>query len=288
MLEIILITICGAIFGSYATLFAYRLPLNESLFGRYFGPKSRCPNCNIVIKTRHLIPLINWLITLGKCANCKNKISLTHLFTELTTTISFIICYLKFGFSELFILNTLFCTCLVIITTTDYSHNIFPDKILAFMACIAAIIRTLSQQSINEMIFTIALSIIFIAIFYRIFLVKNKIDINIKNNYSSIRQEIILLGQNLSHQQLEGYCKIIIISAILLPIINFIQYFIVIIVIFILFIGINKMPFYSNIQNKIQQNSKSLNNKNDLPNKRIYYFGYILTLTLFIIIMIGE
>jgi len=177
---------------------------------------------------------------------------------------------------------------LVIITTTDYSHNIFPDKILAFMACIAAIIRTLSQQSINEMIFTIALSIIFIAIFYRIFLVKNKIDINIKNNYSSIRQEIILLGQNLSHQQLEGYCKIIIISAILLPIINFIQYFIVIIVIFILFIGINKMPFYSNIQNKIQQNSKSLNNKNDLPNKRIYYFGYILTLTLFIIIMIGE
>jgi leader peptidase (prepilin peptidase)/N-methyltransferase len=64
----------GAIFGSYATLFAYRLPLNESCFGRYFGPKSRCPQCDTIIRTRELIPLVNWLFTLGRCKNCQTKI----------------------------------------------------------------------------------------------------------------------------------------------------------------------------------------------------------------------
>ena len=66
--------IFGAIFGSYATLFSYRLPLKESCFGRYFGPKSRCPNCGNVIKTKELIPVVNWFFTLGKCSKCKTKI----------------------------------------------------------------------------------------------------------------------------------------------------------------------------------------------------------------------
>ena len=72
--ELIIVIAFGCNFGSYATLFAYRLPRGESCFGRYFGQKSRCPNCNSIIKTRDLIPLINWIITFGKCRNCHVKI----------------------------------------------------------------------------------------------------------------------------------------------------------------------------------------------------------------------
>lgn len=56
LFEIILVIIFGAIFGSYATLFAYRLPRGESCFGRYFGKKSRCPNCDSTIITRDSNP----------------------------------------------------------------------------------------------------------------------------------------------------------------------------------------------------------------------------------------
>ena len=90
--EIILVIAFGAIFGSYATLFAYRLPREESCFGRYFGKKSRCPNCGYTIITRDLIPLLNWIITCGKCRSCKTKIPRIHLFVELSTTILFLIC----------------------------------------------------------------------------------------------------------------------------------------------------------------------------------------------------
>ena len=104
---IIISAMFGAIFGSYATLFAYRLPLGESCFGRYFGPKSRCPECDTIIKTRDLIPLLNWLMTLGRCRNCQAKIPRTHLFIELSTTILFVLCYLKFSFGEEFIIYAL-------------------------------------------------------------------------------------------------------------------------------------------------------------------------------------
>ena len=62
--ELIIASAFGAIFGSYATLFAYRLPRGESCFGRYFGPKSRCGNCGSTIITRDLIPLLNWILLL--------------------------------------------------------------------------------------------------------------------------------------------------------------------------------------------------------------------------------
>ena len=93
ILGIIFAATLGAIFGSYATLFSYRLPLGESCFGRYFGPKSRCPQCDTIIRTRELIPLLNWLFTRGKCRSCKSKIPRTHLFVEVTTTSLFILCY---------------------------------------------------------------------------------------------------------------------------------------------------------------------------------------------------
>ncbi|MBM3579804.1 MAG: prepilin peptidase, partial [Alphaproteobacteria bacterium] len=88
---IILAATFGAIFGSYATLFAYRLPRDESCFGRYFGQKSSCPSCGATIRTRDLIPLINWLVTLGRCSKCQHKIPRIHLFVELVTTALFVL-----------------------------------------------------------------------------------------------------------------------------------------------------------------------------------------------------
>jgi len=171
---IILSATFGAIFGSYATLFAYRLPLGESCFGRYFGPKSRCPECNTVIRTRELIPLLNWLFTLGRCKKCNTKIPRTHLFVEVMTTVMFVLCYLKFSFGESFIIYSLISVSLVILLVTDYTHKTFPQEILNFILMISLANRVLQDGNILDVTFSAAIGIILSVIFYHIFYKKSE------------------------------------------------------------------------------------------------------------------
>lgn len=171
--EILFIAAFGAIFGSYATLFAYRLPLGESCFGRYFGPKSRCPQCNNIIKTRDLIPLINWLFTLGRCRNCQTKIPRTHLFIEASTTIAFVICYLRFGLSEYFMLYSLLCVGLIVLVACDYTHRRFPNPALNFILMIGLANRVLQEGTTVDAVFSLAIAIILATIFYKIFYKKS-------------------------------------------------------------------------------------------------------------------
>lgn len=170
---IVLAATFGAIFGSYATLFAYRLPLGESCFGRYFGPKSRCPECGAVIKTRDLIPLINWLFTLGRCRKCEAKIPRTHLFVEVATTSLFVLSYIKFSFSEQFLIYAMISVGLVILVTTDFTHKIFPSEVLNFVLMISLVNRVLQDGGILDVIFTVAIGVIFASIFYNAFYKRN-------------------------------------------------------------------------------------------------------------------
>lgn len=159
----------GAIFGSYATLFAYRLPRDESCFGRYFGQKSRCPECSTIIRTRDLIPLLNWLFTLGKCSKCHAKIPRTHLFIEFATTTLFVLFYLKFDFSQQFILYALISVSAVILLVCDFTHNKLPQQLLIFLLMISLANRVLIDGNVIDVIFSVSIGVIFAAIFYQIF-----------------------------------------------------------------------------------------------------------------------
>jgi prepilin signal peptidase PulO-like enzyme (type II secretory pathway) len=210
---VILSAIFGAIFGSYATLFAYRLPLGESCFGRYFGPKSRCPQCDTVIRTRELIPLINWLFTLGRCKSCQTKIPRTHLFIEASTTILFIFCYLKFGFTEHFMIYALISTGLVILLATDFTHKSFPQQVLNFILMIGLANRVLQDQNVVDAVFSAAVGVIFSVIFYQIFY--KKMD-----------------GLFASQTQSFDYTKFILIASVCLPLQLFLFYFFAVMMIF--------------------------------------------------------
>jgi prepilin signal peptidase PulO-like enzyme (type II secretory pathway) len=169
VLELFLAAFFGAIFGSYATLFAYRLPINESCFGRYFGVKSRCPQCNATIKTRDLIPVLNWLFTLGRCRSCQTKIPRTHFFIELSTTLMFVVCYLKFSFSEEFLIYAMISVGLIILIATDFTHKTFPDAVLNFVLIFSLVHRVLIDQTITNAVFSSAVAVILATIFYQVF-----------------------------------------------------------------------------------------------------------------------
>jgi hypothetical protein len=211
----------GAIFGSYSTLFTYRLPIGESCFGRYFGPKSRCPSCNTIIRTRELIPIFNWLFTLGRCTACKIKIPKTYLFIEIATTILFMVCYIQFSFSESFIIFALICAAVVVIVATDYSNKIFPNQALNIILIAGLINRVLIDDGIINAIFSAAIGVVFATIFYQI----------LHKKFNSFLQ---------SEKQSLGYAKFIIIASIALNPIMFLLYFLSICLILILLIIFGK------------------------------------------------
>ena len=204
--EIILVIIFGAVFGSYATLFAYRLPREESCFGRYFGKKSRCPHCGFTIITRDLIPLLNWIITCGKCRSCKTKIPRIHLFVELSTTILFLICYLNFGFTEIFIVHCLIAVAMVIIIACDITHKKFTREALTFLLFFVTINRVLFDQTLINIVSSLTFGIVFSAIFYKL-----------------IYQKINYVFSNES--QFLDYIKFILIASVALDYQSFLYYF---------------------------------------------------------------
>lgn len=221
ILGLITAGIFGAIFGSYSTLFAYRLPIGESCFGRYFGPKSRCPSCNTIIRTRELIPIFNWLFTLGRCTTCKTKIPRTYLFIEIATTILFMICYVKFSFSENFILFAAISAASVVIVATDYTHKIFPNQALNVILIAGLVNRILIDQSIINAVFAASVGIIFATIFYQLFHKKF-------NNFITDEKQSL------------SYAKFIVIAAVALTPMMFLLYFLSICLIITLLIIIDK------------------------------------------------
>lgn len=228
ILSLILVVAFGAIFGSYATLFAYRLPRNESCFGRYFGKKSRCPNCNSTIITRDLIPLINWVITFGKCRFCKIKIPRIHFFVEFLTTTLFVFCYLNFGFTEKFIINSLIAVSLVILMAIDITHKKFTDPALIFLLFFVTINRIVEENTMINIVHSLLVGIIFTAIFFKLF-IKKFVELFANEN------------------QYFDYIKLILIAAVALNYQNFIFYFILILTILILLLSFKIFSIKKNI-----------------------------------------
>ena len=220
ILGIIISAVFGAVFGSYATLFAYRLPLNESCFGRYFGPKSRCPECNVVIRTRELIPLVNWLFTLGRCKNCQTKIPRTHLFIECATTILVVLCYIKFSFSEDFLIYSMISVGLVILLATDFTHRSFPQPVLNFILMVGLANRVLQDQNVIDATFSASIGAIFSVIFYQIFYKKTN-------------------GLFASQSQSFDYTKFILIASVCLHQSVFLFYFFMVMTILTMFLVFN-------------------------------------------------
>lgn len=208
----------GAIFGSYATLFSHRIPLDESCFGRYFGSKSSCPKCKKVLKTRELIPIINWIITLGRCSDCKFKIPRSHLFLEVSIAILFIINFCLFRFSDEFIIFSLIATAAMVGLVVDFKHNILPNQVLYTILTIGLAGRALEDGTIINIIYSGAFGLILSTAFYKTFFGDGK------SSFLIIKEQAL------------AYSIFILIASICLPTISFILYFFTVILILSIFL----------------------------------------------------
>ena len=122
-MDLLLVGILGSLWGSFANVCIYRLPLK----GGVVKGRSFCPKCKKKIFWYENIPILSYLILGGKCSKCKKKISFQYLLVEAISVISFLIIYYLFGISLTTILLIILFLSFIIIFFIDLKHYIIPD-----------------------------------------------------------------------------------------------------------------------------------------------------------------
>lgn len=120
----------GSILGSFYYVVAYRIPKGESII----SPPSHCPKCNHRLGPLELIPIFSYLFQLGKCKNCKCKISLFYPAFEIACGLLFGFSYLSYGFSYDLIIVLTFISMVLIIILSDIYYMIISDGVLLFFS----------------------------------------------------------------------------------------------------------------------------------------------------------
>ncbi len=124
--------VLGLVFGSFATVMAYRIPRRESpVSGR-----SKCPACGHTITASENIPVVSWLLQRGRCRHCKERISVRYPLTELATAILFVASVLRFGVSLEALVYAAFFWILVVLSSIDLEYKLLPNRVVypAFVA----------------------------------------------------------------------------------------------------------------------------------------------------------
>ncbi|RJR49246.1 MAG: prepilin peptidase [Desulfobacteraceae bacterium] len=115
----------GLILGSFLNVCIHRIPLGKSIV----YPPSSCPECNAAIRFYDNIPLVSYVLLLGKCRACRSSISIRYPVVELTTGLLSAALFVRYGLSLNYVLLLLFCSSLLVISFIDIDYKIIPDVI---------------------------------------------------------------------------------------------------------------------------------------------------------------
>lgn len=88
---------------------------------RNFNGRSKCPHCGKVLEWDELIPIISFLIQLGRCRHCHSKISFQYPVIEILTG-------LIFATVPLWTLPVF--SIYIVILIYDFHHKIIPDELV--------------------------------------------------------------------------------------------------------------------------------------------------------------
>jgi len=145
----------GLALGSFLNVVAARLPERRSLV----HPRSACGGCATEIAWYDNIPLLSYALLRGRCRSCKTRISPLYPAVELTTALLLAGCLIAFGLSLHAAAAAVFCAALVVITATDLTHRIVPNRVVLPAAAIVLVLMTAAEPSAEWAIAGLAASL---------------------------------------------------------------------------------------------------------------------------------
>lgn len=118
--------IFGAVIGSFLNVCIYRIPKNESII----RPGSRCTSCGKPVRFYDNIPLVSYVLLMGKCRYCRTRLSFRYPMIEFLNAVLYVIVLEKFNTGSPWILLAyfIFVSSLVVIFFIDLDYQIIPDS----------------------------------------------------------------------------------------------------------------------------------------------------------------
>lgn len=201
--------------GSFATMATYRIPRGMP----WIGDKPRCFMCKSELKLIDYFSVFSYFLWRGKCRHCGGsyECSFSYFVTEFAITSFFVLCYLKYGFSDVFVLLTLMVVALTILAIVDAENKRIPAKILISTLFIAAIYRTFIDQTFYGGLYgCFVAAIVGLAIRHIYFIAKKQPQI--ASDYTKWQHEDRFIGPGFD------YVKFLAIAGVFLPFVNFSYY----------------------------------------------------------------
>ena len=115
----------GLAVGSFLNVCIYRIPLRKSIV----SPPSSCPKCGAAIRFYDNIPILSYVVLLGRCRHCRAPISPKYPLVELITGLLSAALFIRLGLSPSYFCLFLFTAALIAIAFIDLQHKIIPDVI---------------------------------------------------------------------------------------------------------------------------------------------------------------
>ncbi|MDD5569361.1 MAG: prepilin peptidase [Candidatus Pacebacteria bacterium] len=134
LIYLIFVFIFGLIIGSFLNCVIWRIYKNQS----FMSGRSYCPNCKHALAWYDLVPVLSYVLLMGKCRYCKKKISLQYPLVELATALIFVAIYnflgvnilQGFDFNFYYVLFLWAITAILIVAFVfDLKHYIIPDSV---------------------------------------------------------------------------------------------------------------------------------------------------------------
>ena len=115
----------GSIVGSFLNVCIYRLPLGKSIV----WPGSACTNCGRQLAWFENIPILSYVVLLGRCRTCKDPISGRYPVVEALTALMFAAAWASYGPSLLLVSRLVLGCALIVLFSIDFEHYILPNVI---------------------------------------------------------------------------------------------------------------------------------------------------------------
>ncbi len=138
------------VIGSFLNVVIYRLPimmerewreqceeiskipvgrLPEGTFN-LLTPNSRCPSCGTPIRAWQNVPVLSYVLLRGRCANCRDRISVRYPVIESLTAVLAAVAAWRFGFGWEAMMAIGLTFALIAISVIDIDHQLIPDAIV--------------------------------------------------------------------------------------------------------------------------------------------------------------
>lgn len=129
--------------GSFFNVLIDRLPQSESLW----FPGSHCDFCRKPLRWFELVPVLSFLLQLGRCRRCRRRINLQYPVVELISGLAFVFFYQSTGASPTaFAASVLLFGAFLVIAIADFKYQVIPDQMVAVGTLGALLLLAASSQ----------------------------------------------------------------------------------------------------------------------------------------------